>query len=71
MKIKKAMEMLQLGQGAAAIAGDGKDSEAAKKTYKFWSTQVYLHCTFNLHFSLKMMAQRVTRHFCSAACSED
>jgi len=37
--IKKAMEMLQLGQGAAAIAGDGKDSEAAKKTYKFWSTQ--------------------------------
>ena len=33
------MELLQMQQGAAAIA-DGKDSEVAKKTYKFWSTQV-------------------------------
>merc|ERR1719322_1719691 len=32
------MELLQMQQGAAAIA-DGKDSEVAKKTYKFWSTQ--------------------------------
>jgi len=43
IKIGKAVELLQLQQGAAAMASggenrEGKDGEA-KKTYKFWSTQ--------------------------------
>jgi len=50
IKIRKAMELLQLQQGgasggasaaveaAARAAAEGKDGEA-KKTYKFWSTQ--------------------------------
>lgn len=41
IKIKKAMEMLQLQQGAVGLSGEGGKGgdDAIKKTYEFWSTQ--------------------------------